>query len=224
MELDVCKQKLIQYEAYERERSMNFFDFYSHVKDDIQHLQERLLAQIAEISQRGEFNMQRISPYIKEKFEERRKAIEIMAETMIQISLPFSHRYLLYVAENDPEGKALQEIPMVLGSKEGGWDAVVKQLKFDGIELMKVKENRSFLQNSALNLRKNVQKFYACQKRIQDLVTEIDMFLVERLMPKVTGNTFTNYVKWVQKVRKCRISGRSVWNKGSRSGSRSLGV
>ncbi len=174
-------------------------DLYMKVKTEVTHLQENLLSQMLELTQTNARSLASIMPYLRANLEDRYKAIDVMAETMIQLSVPVAHRYLMYVAENGPEAKPLQLFPAAAPAQED-LNRVMEQVKYDGIELMKVSENRRFLKNYALKLRKSVQKFFAYEKKIQGQISEIDRFMIERLMLRVPPHTVINFLKWVHTV------------------------
>ncbi len=184
----------------EKTRYMNCMDFYMRVQSDSKQLQEKMLSQIISFTQNSPLNMRSVLPLLKSILEDRRKALDVMAETIVQFSVPASHRYLMYIAEND-----IDTIPLALtkvndGPQAEAVNAVVEQLKADEFSLMKIKENKVFFKDAAFKLRKAFTKFFQYQRKVQEEITKVDAFMVENLMPSLSPNTFTNYMKWVRMV------------------------
>ena len=202
MELEECKKKLSVYESVERHQCKSFLDFCQRIKDDTCKVQEKIVGRIIDLVQGSSIDISKIQSYVKADIEERTKAMGIMTETLMQVCIPYSQRYLLYMAENGVRECQVQQLTQKMKQDPNREELgnVLQQFTADEAEVMQVQENRTFLLKSALTLRKNVQKFLMYQRKIQEAATGLNMFMIENLMPRVPFRTFTNYMKKVQQV------------------------
>ncbi len=199
-ELQECKKKIAEYAALEKTRYENFMDFYMQVQNDTKHMREQFVAQMISMTQRTPLTKINMLPCLRSMLENRRQALDVMAETMMQLFVPVSHRYLMYVAENYAEANALPLAKPPSGPEGESLHEVVDKLRVDEIEVLKVEANRNFLKDCALKLRRRLGKFMEYQKKIQDQILQMDVFMVEQLGPGLSFYTITNFIQWVRLV------------------------
>ena len=174
-------------------------DFYTKIRAEVKQFDQSLIKRIMEVTRNNGQNLSSITSYLRANREERNQASNMMAETIIKFSVPLAYRYLLHLAENGAEVKF---IPAFSSDEVGreDWNKVMEQVKEDGIELMKVEENRKLLRNCAAKVKKYVERFFAYERKIQDEISIVDRFLLEKLMPTVDASTVINFVKWAHTV------------------------
>ncbi len=176
---------------------MTFRDFYTRMKEEAQHFQKRIFTHIINVSENYPSSSGHgVASYLKSLMEDRAKAMKVMTESFIQFSVPVTHRYLMCMAEN---GCNVMPMPNAVEGPRPD-SSPLEPLRVPESELVKLKACNGFLQASAIEVRKTLSKFFEYQKRMSDLMTKMDMYMVDDLVPKLSPNTIASYIKWIYTV------------------------
>eukprot|EP00826_Nyctotherus_ovalis_P038759 TRINITY_DN3651_c0_g3_i2.p2 TRINITY_DN3651_c0_g3~~TRINITY_DN3651_c0_g3_i2.p2 ORF type:complete len:167 (+),score=29.30 TRINITY_DN3651_c0_g3_i2:1755-2255(+) len=124
-------------------------------------------------------------------------------KTLMHFVLPVSHKYLLYAAENAAESS---QFSFILDSKKTSsqeyFTSATRRVETYGYELMRESEVRHFLKESALNLKRCMQKFLRCEREIQKLTLGLDQYIFERILPALESHKAFEFIKWASTVYK----------------------
>ncbi len=197
-ELAKCKLRLQQYEAMERSRYSGIVDFCRRIKADIKEFESRrLLTLINTIRSAGDVVPQN-------RLEDKSKALDMLAETLVEFSVPFTHRYLMCLAEQAGTENCLpqtkpQEQEARGESELGDLNGITEQIARDGKSLGLTDERR-FLREVSQRMRKSVRQFRDSLEDFRDQMGKLDLYMTSRLMLHQDQNRLLNYVKWMRMV------------------------
>lgn len=197
LELEKYKKEIEKYKTNDKERWNNYKEFYASISSQFSKLQEFSLSRILEITKNSDLNLSRVTPYLEFSLKDRYKAIDTMIDAIIQYSLPVSHKYLIYVAENN--GKLKNKLPEENITQlpwKGDLIKTVKEMEIFSYELMKEREIKHFLKSSALKFRKTVGKFIKYKQEIQNHLSNLDQFVFRKILPLLEPKMFMDFINW----------------------------
>jgi len=161
-------------------------------------MQQGLVSKILEAGQTSARNLKDALNVVKTNLEDRYKVIDFMAESLVQVSIPLTHRYFMHLAEQDDSlTKSTEKSDFTV---KDDWHSVPEHIKSSAIETLKNEANKIALKNYAVKLRKSVKKFFSYKTQIQRQVIKLDQFFCEQVIPNITPNVFVNFFKWVNSV------------------------
>ncbi len=191
-ELAVCKARLSEYEAAARRNMYSTFEeFHTEVQARMTIMSERLMMQLATMVQNRQRNL---APVLQSTTEERTRALNLMAGTVVDFTMPLPVRYITDLAEqveiNVKKG-APEEEEVDLG--EVSW------LRREAKRFLRtVPEVRKSLQGVAVRLRRHVNKYFRSLESINKLTLEMDRYTAGRLVPMLGDERAGIITLWIR--------------------------
>ncbi len=188
-ELMVCKARLAEYE--ERDRLPGMQEFYQRIKADTQYFAQKRLMEVANILRgTAEKNLGEIIHTLKTTVVEKEQMIDAMSETMIDFSVPVPYRYMIRFACDSS----------IRAEEEGcGLGLMIKQIRRDWDTIMvTAPETRLLFQRAAVRLNDVMTHYFSSMKEIKRQMNELDLYLIERVAPKLRASCLDSMIQWMQ--------------------------
>lgn len=192
-ELSACRRRLAEYEAAANRNVYTTFDeFYRRVRVDTRHFSERLMLQLANTLQTSPYDARNTMPVLKVTTEERTNAINLMAETVVDFTMPLPVRYIINLAEEIQENIDGGKVPVEDDSNVlGQFRRRARKLMMSTPELLKI------LKGTGAQLKRDIGKYFRSLGRINKLMLEMDRFLVDRLVPRFEKTELRSMLDWI---------------------------
>ena len=125
-------------------------------------------------------------------FKERKKAVGLLTQRLMEIFVPPPHRYFLKAAETNsgPFRKMLE-------STES--QAIEQQLPHG--DITRIREAQETLVSMATRIKANVQKLMDCQRQLQEDVSAVHACLVGNILPTLPPEALPQCCQTLAKVR-----------------------
>ncbi len=194
-ELDLCKKRLAEYEGKERLRCASFIDYYQSLKADTMHFTEQQTMQVASIMQSSAYNMPQIMPVLRSNIENKKKVLDIMAQTVLDVSMPIPCRYMIHMFEDECQCQ-MKELDEVLGDEA---TTITRQVRKDWERMFTVMpESRKFLKQVTFRLMDNVNRYRISFESMKKQMEELDFYIIERMTPRMEVRSIENTIRWLQ--------------------------
>ncbi len=199
VQLDMCRKRLAAYEERDKleNRYMSPQELYKKLRQDAQRFAAQRLLQFAETARAADYNLMKVVPTLKNCFEEKRTLIDMMSKITMDMSIPVPLQCMFHFAEDKDCSCEItvdeNNSPTLLGSEiRRNWD------KFVSIE----PDTRNFFMRTAGHLRKDMSQYFSALENIKRRVAEIDLYMVERLMPRLDAS-FVDRMMQTMRERLC---------------------
>ncbi len=204
-EIESYKVRLVRYEVIERQRDITNLKSYQLLKDNVKSL---TCYDTLEEARRLEANMRDFMSKSGLESQERRRAIEQLSRTTIELLFPFTHKYLIWAAANNsgPFNAENMEMPGLGFDERDEWNGVLKDVRASEEEYRSVYDSKPFLAAAAGNLHRLVTQYITCQRQIQEQMRLVDEHIYHVLVPKVNPVTLNVFISWIEKVRSVQAS------------------
>ncbi len=202
-ELEAYKVRLARYEVIERQRDSSSLMTYKLIKSELKPQPTTGGHDALEEARRIEANMKDFTSRYNFESQERRQAVEQLARTTIEIILPFTHKYLMWAAANNSgffNAENMETLGLGCGAKDD-WNSIVEESHATEEECMGAYESKTFLANTASVMHKLVTQFISCQRQIQEQMKQLDEYIYQVMIPKLSLSSLDFFVKWVEQVQ-----------------------
>lgn len=188
-ELAECKRRLAGYEAAaNRNVYTNFEEFYRRVKADVKCFSGRLTLQFA-----SSLQTHNAAPVMEATMAERSRALSLMADTMVDMSMPPTARYITALAD-EVESNSTRVDP---GEEEELGEP--GRMKRDAKKLLlEWPEARKSLQGFAVRLRKDVGGYFRSLENMNRLELDLNRYMVEQLVPMIGQSSVGRMADWIR--------------------------
>ncbi len=208
-ELSACKQKLATYEALEMSRQKGLVEFCRKIKDDAQQFDEQRLARLIDLTYRSDKPLSELVDSLKTKVEDKKKAVDVLAEALIDFSVPFAHRYVLCMAEQNDTINTLQQAleQRLEEAKVGPMDCrmVIDQIRNDRRRMKdRMPAEQRYLLEIAAGLRRSVKRYLQSVANIREHMANLDLYLTDRIDPNLDPNRVVSLLKWMHMAADAR--------------------
>ena len=197
-ELKNCYIQIEEYKRREQERCKDFIDFYSNVNKEINLLKGAITSKIIQrLRSNGRHDS---AQYIQEILKDRFKAVESIVDTVLQFTIPLTHRCLLYAAENNINENVIFPIPSSNEHSIEDLQKITEQAKIDCSELMKTDDIRRYLKKSGWNIKNKIERIMMYKNEIKAQIAELDTYLYNKILPIVPSKAIINFIEWIKLV------------------------
>ncbi len=208
-ELWACRKRLAEYESAAASGSLQ--EFCDRVKRVTQQLAGRLIMQVANVLEnvapRSVFDAM---PVMQNAVGERTRAMDLMAQAMIELSIPAPCRYMIRIAEGmDAKRKKAHEDNDMLNANTILRSSIDDRMREESERFLgSVPEVRKALRENAAQLRRSVNQYFVSLENIKQKAREMDLYMVEHMAPMLDEGYLRNLVVW---TRACICGGNDVF-------------
>lgn len=187
-ELETCKGRLAEYDVLAQGSYTDLLRFFTRVKDDMRGFERKRLDRTAALMIGRRQKDPSVMPAVSEKTEDKRKALNLIAETLIESAVPLGQRYLLCLAER-------------IGSdNERRSEPIDQMLRYDETALNAIPGVCKYLKEASARLRMSMRQYLQSFEAIRDQAIALDLYVMEQVAPLSEPTRLGESMKWVQQV------------------------
>lgn len=190
-------------------RQKGLVEFCRKIKDDAQQFDEQRLARLIDLTYRSDKPLSELVDSLKTKVEDKKKAVDVLAEALIDFSVPFAHRYVLCMAEQNDTINTLQQAleQRLEEAKVGPMDCrmVIDQIRNDRRRMKdRMPAEQRYLLEIAAGLRRSVKRYLQSVANIREHMANLDLYLTDRIDPNLDPNRVVSLLKWMHMAADAR--------------------
>ncbi len=199
-ELMVCKRRLAEYESAAASGSLK--EFCERVRRGTQQLSGRLIEEVTKVIENfAPNNALNMLPAMQKVEDERTRALDMMAQAMIDLSIPLPCRHMIEIAEgiDAKSGKRKKDREDLLSVKTIMRNSIYDSIKQETERFFhSVPDVRKAWKESATLLRRCVNQYFISLENIKQKVIEMDLLMVERMAPRFDESYLRSQMVWTQ--------------------------